>query len=136
MLQIQTRAQGIFILVGGLGLVLCALVDTPQLQQLFLICLGSIGLIAGGWSLYAPRLLKARQYKALRDEVDSFLDLVRQLHDLMRTAADNTPYPWHDEIFNALKTEMHDSVERMTEVAAVPDRAPAPTSASRTQPTK
>ena len=127
MLQIQSRAQGIFILLGGLGLVICALVDTPQLQRLFLICLGVIGLIAGAWSLYAPRLPKARQFRVLRNEVDTFLDMVRQLHALIRSAEENTPYPWHHQTCDNLKTAMHDSVERMAEVAAVSDRAPAST---------
>ena len=117
MSQFQSRLKSLLILLVGLLVVGGAFGSSPQFQQWLLMGLGVAGVLVGAWRLYGPNLRKERRNKALRDEVDSFLELVRQVHALFQTAHDGRPYPWHDKTLNGLRTTMHDSVERIVEIA-------------------
>ena len=117
MSQFQSRLKSLLILLVGLLMAGCAFGSSPEFQHWLLVGLGVAGVLLGAWRLYGSNLLKERRNKALRDEVDTFLELVRQVYSLFQTAHNGCPYPWHDKTLNTLKTTMHDSVERMVEIA-------------------
>ncbi len=115
--QLLSRLKCLFALLAGLAVVACATRGTAQLQQWLLICVGMAGILGGAWYLYAPSRLTPRRQRALRNEVDVFIDLVRQLHALFQTAREGRIYPWHDDTLQTLKTKMHEAVERIAWVA-------------------
>lgn len=81
---------------------------------------------AGAWQLATPLLVEERRYTRLREEVDDFIGLVRELNDAAVRARrqeegagageGGAPNPTAEVL-----EEMHASVDRMAELAGRPD---------------
>ena len=95
----------------GLALVASSLLFLDNLTMWFTtIILGLIALQGGVWYAAHPFLTSERRFLGLRNELDRFVTLVRQLN---RAAID----PEADGNFEAVKAEMLESVERMSRLA-------------------
>jgi hypothetical protein len=101
----------------GVVVILSAVLFVRELRsQVAIVVLGMLLLEVGVWKLAHYVLPSERQYLALRGETDRFLALVRQLHAaaLLVQAQDA---PAHRHAFEAVRCAMHQTVERMCEVA-------------------
>lgn len=90
----------------------------PERQQLQIIAVivGVILIEAGVWKVTNPFLPSERRYTALREEVDRFLDHVRELNEAAarsRQKGDPEARARYERALSAL----HRSVDRMGEVA-------------------
>lgn len=84
--------------------------------QLAVVVLGLILIEAGIWHLASPVLPSERKYNALRNEVDSFIALVRRLNRAtLENASDPTPASRARLL--QVRDEMMESVKRMEAVA-------------------
>ena len=95
--------------------------DSLQLQ-IGVVLAGIVALEAGVWGLSQQLLPNDRQFMDLRVEGDHFIDLVRALNEAAiesnRGAADATAHPADaDARFQEVLAPMHESVERLGEVA-------------------
>ena len=81
-----------------------------EVTRLGLIGTGLLVMQAGVWYMANPLLTSERHNTVLRQEVDRFIGLVRQLD---RAKVDDTP---HEEL-TQLRASMHESVDRMSELA-------------------
>lgn len=98
--------------------------------QVGVVLVGLVLIEAGIWNLAAPILPSERRYLALRDEVDSFIGLVRRLNKAaLELTADATPQNRAKML--QVRDEMLESVKRMELYAGKPDAVvPAPPIAS------
>ena len=106
--------------VMGMIIVFAAVLLIPpaNLQiQLVVVLVGVLLIEAGVWGLTNPFLPNERQYVQLREEVDDFIDLVRQLNS---AAVDRGPRrEVADKEFNETLEELHASVRKMGRLAGV-----------------
>jgi hypothetical protein len=104
--------------VAGMGVIFGSVLYGPsslQLQVLFVL-FGILILEAGVWGLANRLLPDERRYIALREEVDHFIVLVPQLNAAAVAKKAGTE---DDSQYRNLLEQMHASVKRMGEVAAV-----------------
>ena len=78
-----------------------------------LVSVGMLLLVAGAWFADNPYLKSQRRYLKLRAEVDGFIALARELN----AAAD----PRVSQELNRVNAAMHESVDRMAQLAGKPD---------------
>jgi hypothetical protein len=104
------RFAGLMAAIVGMGLILASFLFI-DVQFLWYVCiLGGLIIILFGFIYGAnPFLTSERRYMALREEVDRFISLVRQLNDAATRSS-------RDE-FERVKSEMVASVERMADLA-------------------
>lgn len=88
--------------------------------QLAVVILGILLIEVGIWRLADPLLPSERRYNALRTEVDRFIGLVRELN---RTAIqlEKEETPEARAAFNAVRSALVESTDRMAEVAGKTD---------------
>ena len=87
-----------------------------------------MGLVVGGlllveigvWTCAQRMLPSERKFRALRAEVDVFMQLVRQLNTAAM-AVKETPSHEHQETFEDVREAMRQAVERMADVAGKTD---------------
>ncbi len=109
-------------IVGMLTVFAAVLLIPPaNLQvQLVTVLVGVLLIEAGVWGLTNPFLPNERQFMALREEVDDFIDLVRQLNQAaikrraVREGTNEAEAP-----FEATLADLHTSVRRMGQLAGV-----------------
>jgi len=95
----------------GLLLVLSGLAEVDANAELYMrVIIGIILVVAGYFYAQHPFLSSERKYSRLREEVDTFVDLVRRLN---RTAVAIGGGPEFDEV----TTAMRESVARIEELA-------------------
>ncbi len=95
----------------GIVIILYALVVIPEIvPQLVGIALGTTIILVGTWNLYHAFFPNERQNLALRQEVDEFLDMVRQLNAMSASRLSDP------EAIEMLVEAMHASVDRMRTV--------------------
>jgi hypothetical protein len=86
--------------------------------RIFVGVAGLLLLQASVWRLANPLLPDDRHFMALRGEGDHFIDLLRQLHRVaMGADAAGRPVVGDPEV-EAVREEMHATVDRMVKVAA------------------
>ncbi len=109
--------------IVGMVIVFAAVLLIPpaNLQiQLVTVLVGVLMIEAGVWGLTSPFLPNERHFLSLREEVDDFIDLVRQLNKaaidrrLSREITDEA-----EEAFEATLADLHTSVRRMGQLAGV-----------------
>ncbi len=110
---LTTAIAGILVVFVGVILVAGAA------AQIATVAAGLVVLEAGVWYMANPIFTSERRYLHLRDELDNMIDLVRKLN---RAALK----PGAEEELKGLRSAMHESVDRMVEVAGVEGRASAP----------
>lgn len=104
--------------VLGIGLVLAGVVFFAGnlFLQLSVAVVGLLLIQVALWKLASPVLPSERRYNALRDEVDSFIALVRRLNRAtLETASE--PTPANRARLLQIRDEMLESVKRMEAVA-------------------
>ena len=84
--------------------------------QILVVLIGILMIEAGVWGLTAKVLPSERRYLALRAEVDVFIGLVRDLNT-RALALEGGESPEKTEAFEAARASLHQSVDRMAEVA-------------------
>ncbi len=77
------------------------------------VSVGMLLLVAGAWFADNPYLKSQRRYLKLRTEIDSFIALARELN-----AAAN---PRVSQELHRVNAAMHESVDRMAQLAGKPD---------------
>jgi len=92
--------------------------DSVQLQ-IFVVLAGIMALEAGVWGLSQQLLPNDRQFMDLRVEGEHFIDLVRDLNGA--ALASNRGKGEGDARFQEVLAFMHESVDRMGEVAGKAD---------------
>lgn len=98
------------LLVGLILIVSNLAVTTPALGNYATVIGGGLLVLAGYLYRSGPFLTSERKYTSLRDEVDNFIELVRQLN---RTAVAIGGGPEFDEVTDALR----ESLKRIEELA-------------------
>ncbi len=97
------------------------LIPPANLQiQLVTVLVGVLLIEAGVWGLTNPFLPNERHYLSLREEVDDFIDLVRQLNAAAiekRMLGDSTEQV--NGAFEETLADLHSSVRRMGQLAGV-----------------
>ena len=112
--------------VSGMGIIFGSVLYGPsslQLQVLFVL-FGILILEAGVWGLANRLLPDERRYVALREEVEHFIVLVPHLNTAALAKKAGTE---DDSRYRNVLEQMHTSVNRMSEVAAVAAEAPVST---------
>jgi len=107
----------------GMVIVFSGILVVHDLQtQIIVVLLGVLLIEAGVWKLTSPLLPSERRYTELRDEVDRFIGLVRQLNTEALTAhGTDSADDWAR--VEGVKQTMHAAVERMVELAGREDGA-------------
>ncbi len=106
----------------GTAVVLAAVLFLPDnlLLQLVVVVAGILLVEAGVWRLTNPFLPNERRNDELRREVDDFLERVREL-DREADAAEADVSEDAGRRLDAIRAEMHDSVDRMGRLAGSGD---------------
>lgn len=109
----------------GVVLVLAAVLFFFQnlYLQIGIVLVGLVLIEAGIWNLAAPILPSERKFMALRNEVDSFIRLVRRLNKTALELA-SEPTPQNRAKLLQVRDEMLESVKRMESYAGRTDEAP------------
>jgi hypothetical protein len=81
--------------------------------RVVVVSVGMLLLVAGAWFADNPYLKSQRRYLKLRAEVDGFIALARELN----AAAD----PRVSQELKRVNVAMHESVDRMAQLAGKPD---------------
>ena len=116
-MRILRRSIQIGLPVLGTVLILAAVLLLVELRvQLMVVILGILLLQAGVWNMAQSILPSERKYEPLREEVDAFIGLVRQLNMCALQIQDH-PSQAADEDFSRIRDAMHDSVETMSLLA-------------------
>ena len=103
------------------------LIPPANLQiQLVTVLVGVLLIEAGVWGLTNPFLPNERQFVALREEVDDFIDLVRQLNTAAVKKHSDRESTEEDTAFEATLADLHTSVRRMGQLAGVDTDAAPP----------
>lgn len=103
----------------GVAIVFSAILFiSPERQQLQIIAVivGVVLITAGAWKITNPFLPSERRYTALREEVNRFLDQVRELNAAAARNRDEGSPETRTRYERALGS-LHRSVDRMGEVA-------------------
>ncbi len=106
--------------VGGIFLLLSELIVPSAFRFAVIAMVGLAMVLMGSWRMFYSLLPDERRFTALRGEVNAFLDIVRQLN-AVAYAARQEAHVWYPQAIQDLKTDMHNRVERMAEVAGVPE---------------
>lgn len=115
------RFLRIFLPIAGGALLMFSEILIPSAFRFAVVFgLGLAMVIVGSWRVFYSMLPNERRFTALREEVDAFLDLVRQLN-AVAYAARQEAHVWYPKAIQDLKASMHDGVERMADVAGVPE---------------
>jgi hypothetical protein len=120
--QINQRTPIISTLTGLLIIYSSFLLLKGGSLTVFVVTIGLIFLEAGLWYGANPILTSERRYFGLRDEVNRFINLVRQLNSAVVNRAG-------DAEVERVKTAMHESVEQMSLLAGqayATSHAPSP----------
>lgn len=115
------KALDVLLPVTGIVLVYSAVLLVVGIyRQLALVTIGTLLIEAGIWKLANPLLPSERRFNALREEVDALFPVVRRLNTaaVALRAGDESAR----EVFDSAREELHQSVERMAEVAGVEGR--------------
>lgn len=115
------RFLSVFVPVVGGALLLVNEALMPSTFR-FAVSLG-VGLamvLVGCWRVCYALLPGERRFMALREEVNAFLESARQLNAIAY-AARQEAHVWYPQAIRDVKASMHDSVERMSDVAGVPE---------------
>lgn len=116
----------------GMVIVFAAVLLVPpaNLQlQLVIVLVGVLLIEAGVWGLTTPLLPNERQFLPLREEVDDFIDIVRQLNDaaVERRSLDHGTES-ADGAFEEALAALHSSVRTMGRLAGMEAGAVPPES--------
>lgn len=97
--------------VVGIFIVFCGVLFVDSdFAKIVTIALGLLVMQGGVWYMANPVLTSERRYTRLRDEIDDFINLVRQLNQAVVAKAPS------DEL-EKLSSAMHESVDKMTALA-------------------
>ncbi len=107
-------------IVGGVLLVFNELLIPSTARSTVIFGVGLTMLLVASWRVFYSLLPNERRYTALREEVDAFLEIVRQLN-AVAYAARQEAHVWYPQAIQDLKASMHDGVERMADVTGVPE---------------
>ncbi len=107
-------------LVGGVLLVFSDLLIPSAFRSAVIFGIGLAMILAGLWRVLYSLIPNERRFTALREEVDTFLESVRQLN-AVAYAARQEAHIWYPQAIRDLKASLHDSVERMADIAGVPE---------------
>ena len=111
----------VILVMGGLALI-SAVAPLSDIELRYCVAISGLALLGlGGWQLSRPSIMLERRYTLLRTEVEQFLGLTRQLHQLSRATRDG-PSTIYQPAFDEIKASMQVSVERMVAIAHVADR--------------
>lgn len=111
------RYIGLVAAIVGLSIVVSSFFLVGNLNLWYLTVMAGLLLAMGGFLYGAhPFLTSERRFTGLRQEVDRFIALVRELNTAARSAGSR-------EEFERVKREMLRSVERMAELAGKEDMA-------------
>ncbi len=116
---------------GGIFLLLSELIVPSAFRFAVIVAVGIAMVVVGSWRLFYSFLPDERRFTALREEVNAFLEIVRQLNSVAY-AARQEAHVWYPQAIQDLKAAMHDGVERMAEVAGVPEAMKVSASAGAT----
>ena len=106
----------------GIGIIFTAVILSGSLEielQLPIALLGVLLMEAGVWGLSSKLFPNERRYSSLRDEGDKMIQLIRELNAAAiakDTGAEDA------KRFQATLERMHDSVQRMSDLAAKEDQ--------------
>ena len=106
----------------GIGIIFTAVILSGSLEielQLPIALLGVLLMEAGVWGLSSKLFPIERRYSSLRDEGDKMIQLIRELNAAAiakDTGAEDA------KRFQATLERMHDSVQRMSDLAAKEDQ--------------
>jgi hypothetical protein len=101
---------GMVIVFGGV------LVVHDLQTQILVVLVGVLMIEAGVWKLTNPLLPSERRYNALRDEVDRFIGLVRNLNaEALVARRSDSPSDWAR--VDSARKAMHESVDHMVTLA-------------------
>ena len=112
----------------GIVLIFAALLIAPVNEtvprQVVVVLAGVLLLEASVWNLASPFLPEDRRYHSLRQEVDHFIEEVRELnrYESEGSTADGEGADARRE---EILISMHERVDRIGRLAGVPDDAPA-----------
>ena len=115
------RNANLMLTVSGIGTIFLAVLlggSWPVQLQMLPVIIGVLLMEAGVWGLAAKLLPNQRKYSSLRAEGDHILSLIRQLNGVAvakELGIDN------NNQFERTMEEMHMSVARMADLAALPD---------------
>lgn len=104
---------------GGIFLILSELIVPSAFRFAVIVGVGIAMVVVGSWRLFYSFLPDERRFTALREEVNTFLETVRQLN-AVAYAARQEAHVWYPQAIQDLKAALHDCVERIAEVAGVP----------------
>ncbi len=107
-------------LVGGVLLVFSDLLIPSAFRSAVIFGIGLAMILAGLWRVLYSLIPNERRFTALREEVDTFLESVRQLN-AVAYAARQEAHIWYPQAIRDLKASLQDSVERMADIAGVPE---------------
>ena len=103
--------------IVGVIVVLSAVLFIDELRlQLAVVIVGLFLVEAGVWNLSQWLLPNDRQYVGLRAEGDHFIMLIRQLNEAAIKLKEQEDEA-HREAFEAVRDAMHESVDKMTQLA-------------------
>ncbi len=109
--QVVNRATPFVGSLAGMIIILVTVISVAEsVNTIAMVTLGILVLELGIWYGANPIFTNARQNHALRDELDRFVDLVRQLNRVATTSHTE------DEI-EGVNAEMHVSVDAMVRMA-------------------
>ncbi|MEQ8312974.1 MAG: hypothetical protein RL839_14280 [Gammaproteobacteria bacterium] len=109
----------------GIGIIFSAVILGASLEieaQLPLALLGVLLMEAGVWGLSTKLFPNERRYSSLRSEGDRMIELIRELN---HAAISQSTGQEDAKRFQATLQEMHDSVVKMSELAAKEDEGAA-----------
>ncbi len=131
--QVVNRATPFVGSLAGMIIILVTVISVAEgVNTIAMVTLGILVLEVSIWYGANPIFTNVRQYRALREELDRFVDLVRQLNRVATTAHAE------DEV-KRVDSEMHASVDAIIRMAGntARDKAGAETSdASDSEPEK
>ncbi len=111
--RVVNRYVGLIAALVGMAVVLSSLLFLDNLVVWYATIMTGLAVVLGGFLYGAhPFLTNERRHRALREEVDRFMELVRQLNEIAVSSGSE------DELEH-LKSRMIASVEQMAAVAEV-----------------
>ncbi len=101
----------------GVVIILSAVLFVRDIRaQIAIVMVGIVFIEAGVWKLAHQLLPNERHFHALRDEVDAFIDLSRELNSAALAIKGNDT-PATRDAFEDIRESMHQAVDQISEVA-------------------